>query len=303
MLRSGVMQAFIVGRTTQSTLQRCQQCLLTRQAAMATTTTNRLPQSNTVNDSLRGYICSSRQYLPTRRYKSSTTVVPQEFRIIVTPITERNTFVQFTGVHKLLDRSDIKKVMLRAYSCCAELWEYEDFLQEFDLEDSFETWATLTMLHMWLLAVRINRPGEDLNYNVKTYKENFGELFMEDVENRLKALGREIITLAERDEAKEHFWGLFQHMLLGMDEGMLSDDKCLAGAIWRHVFHVKPKEPEHLASMVEYVRKQIYHLDNTSSEQILGKGCVTFARLKNDSADTAKAIHVWRKMPFDVNDS
>lgn len=49
----------------------------------------------------------------------------------------------------------------------------------------------------------------------------------------------------------------FQAALITYDEGIMSDDKVLAGALWRRFFEMKCDNFEHLETMVKYVRKQV----------------------------------------------
>ena len=49
----------------------------------------------------------------------------------------------------------------------------------------------------------------------------------------------------------------FNAAIIGYDEGILSDDKVLAAAIWRRFFQCEGKNPEHLETLVYYVRKQV----------------------------------------------
>lgn len=45
--------------------------------------------------------------------------------------------------------------------------------------------------------------------------------------------------------------------MIGYDEGILSEDKVLAGALWRRFFCLECNNPEHLEKLLIYVRKQV----------------------------------------------
>jgi cytochrome b pre-mRNA-processing protein 3 len=49
----------------------------------------------------------------------------------------------------------------------------------------------------------------------------------------------------------------FQAALISYDEGLLSDDKVLAGAIWRRLFNASYVDPIHLEAIVKYIRKTV----------------------------------------------
>jgi cytochrome b pre-mRNA-processing protein 3 len=49
----------------------------------------------------------------------------------------------------------------------------------------------------------------------------------------------------------------FQAALITYDEGLASDDKALAGALWRRFFGRKCGDYQQLEELVKYVRKQV----------------------------------------------
>lgn len=48
----------------------------------------------------------------------------------------------------------------------------------------------------------------------------------------------------------------FNAAIIGYDEGIMSDDKLLASALWRRFFVYECNNPEHLEKLLIYVRKQ-----------------------------------------------
>lgn len=49
----------------------------------------------------------------------------------------------------------------------------------------------------------------------------------------------------------------FQAALVAYDEGLLSNDKVLASALWRRFFNRSCDKPERLETMVKYIRQQV----------------------------------------------
>lgn len=49
----------------------------------------------------------------------------------------------------------------------------------------------------------------------------------------------------------------FNAAIIAYDEGILSDDKVLAGALWRRFFYFECNNPEHVELLVSYVRMQV----------------------------------------------
>lgn len=71
----------------------------------------------------------------------------------------------------------------------------------------------------------------------------------------------------------------FQASLFSYDEGLLTSDIVLAGAIWRHVFGQGDFDPKHLSLIVEYVRQNISKLDSISYEYLRDKRDVSWVQL------------------------
>lgn len=51
----------------------------------------------------------------------------------------------------------------------------------------------------------------------------------------------------------------------------MSDDKVLASALWRRFFSRKCDDYRKLELLVEYVRKQVHHLDSLPRDEFLKK--------------------------------
>lgn len=49
----------------------------------------------------------------------------------------------------------------------------------------------------------------------------------------------------------------FQAALIAYDEGLQTNDMILAGALWRRLYQQKDADPEHLDSLIKYIRKQV----------------------------------------------
>lgn len=65
------------------------------------------------------------------------------------------------------------------------------------------------------------------------------------------------ITERVRNKQIKEISEQFNAALIGYDEGIQSDDKVLAGALWRRFFHLECNNPEHIETLIIYVRKQV----------------------------------------------
>lgn len=52
----------------------------------------------------------------------------------------------------------------------------------------------------------------------------------------------------------------FNAAVIGYDEGIMTNDKVLAGALWRRLFQSECNNPEHLEQLVIYVHKTVCYL-------------------------------------------
>lgn len=81
-------------------------------------------------------------------------------------------------------------------------------------------------------------------------------------------------------------------MLAGYDEGLLTNDRVLASALWRMMLNKSETvEPHQLIELLGYVHKNLAHLETIPDDQLLEEGVVSFIPLDwqrpNKEKDTA----------------
>lgn len=167
-----------------------------------------------------------------------------------------------------------KAVLVRSsktlYENCMDNLKYEEFFEACSLPDSFQSWFQVAHLHVWFFMVRLKREGRDGEYLIRQVVATFWY----DVEHRMRAMEVYNSMAASRDfrELVQQFYGL----TLAYEEGLLSSDKLLAAAIWRNMlFDRTSADPTQLAKMVEYVRRQVQHMDRQDSKALLERGTIT----------------------------
>ncbi|KAG0370804.1 Protein cbp3, mitochondrial [Gamsiella multidivaricata] len=147
--------------------------------------------------------------------------------------------------------------------CAAQLQEKRSFwIGTCGLPDNFQTWFSVTHLHVWLLMVRIRAENHG-----KVFQQQLVNHFFHDIEDRMRynhkiSSGR-IITTYMHD-----FLAQFHGGVLAYDEGMCKDDPIMAAALWRNLF-TSSGTPDQIAILVDYVRKELQILDNMSSDDFL----------------------------------
>ncbi|XP_049870233.1 ubiquinol-cytochrome-c reductase complex assembly factor 1 [Pectinophora gossypiella] len=175
-------------------------------------------------------------------------------------------------------RTRLKLTGYFLYESVPDNVQYHEWAEKLKLPDTFATWFAITELHVWLLLVRYM--AEDIKSvanEKKKYVKGDGhfvrnciiEALWADVGNRIKLLEGANPAIARKQvtELSEQF----QAALVAYDEG-LSDDRILASAIWRRIFMLDPDtQPEHIESVVHFIRHQIAELDKIPSEKLQQK--------------------------------
>lgn len=141
------------------------------------------------------------------------------------------------------------------YEAVADRINYEEIFSKFNLPNTFNSWFLITELHVWMLMTRAMAEGPEKGQDGKFMRNCIVEALWGDVNKRAKKLNpgnpsemrNQIQILSEQ----------FQAALITYDEGIMFDDKVLAGALWRRFFEMKCDNYEHLETMVKYVRKQV----------------------------------------------
>nr|XP_012143488.1 PREDICTED: ubiquinol-cytochrome-c reductase complex assembly factor 1 isoform X2 [Megachile rotundata] len=163
------------------------------------------------------------------------------------------------------------------YTNTVDNLNYEVFFKDFNMPDTLFSWFLITELHVWMLMARFMAEGD----RGKVVRNNIVEAMWRDVTVRIDKLGfiagkvkrRQIMDLSYQ----------FNAAILGYDEGILSDDKVLAGSLWRRYFVSQCNNPEHIEKLLIYVRKQMSILDEIPTEELFAKTQIDWIDLRNVS--------------------
>uniref|UniRef100_H3CAX5 Ubiquinol-cytochrome c reductase complex assembly factor 1 n=1 Tax=Tetraodon nigroviridis TaxID=99883 RepID=H3CAX5_TETNG len=208
---------------------------------------------------------------------SSVKETPQQEEEEVGPFTKMIEAMGFTGPLKY-NKWKIKIAALRMYTCCVERVNYDQFF-ECSLPDTLNSWFLVAQLHVWMCLVRMRQEGRAGKYMCRYVVHSMWE----DVEQRSKILG---VDAAHRKEAMKAMTEMFYAALFGYDEGILSDDRVLAAALWRNLFNRECEDPRQLELLVEYVRKQVQFIDSLNGEDLLLTGEVRWRPLLEQNAQS-----------------
>lgn len=163
--------------------------------------------------------------------------------------------------------------------------DYDKFFKLCESPDTMYSFCLINFLHIWLVSIPLMHFGQTGLYVRKALYRNMWK----DIETRDRKLKK---PMKKEDKVKTytHLNDIFRGFLVGFDEGLLSDDTVLAGAVWRHLFEQAPiKDYANVAKIVDYIRKNAQHLDAINEIDYLKYGIVTFIGMDETEIDHLKA--------------
>jgi len=191
----------------------------------------------------------------------------------------KNKFLFMTKMK--YNRYVMEDASLRLYLCCVELVDNVQFFEVLNLPDSFNSWFSVTELHLWLVCTQIPSSTREGQFLRKKLMKNCWK----DVAKRMKLMDS---VYTDRKKGLLQFSDGFIYNLYQYDEGLLGDDKALAAALWRGFFQKQPVDMQALEIMVQYVRKQLKHIEQYNTESLFTIGLITFLPLREHDKDDEK---------------
>ncbi|KAI9055672.1 hypothetical protein LZ554_000615 [Drepanopeziza brunnea f. sp. 'monogermtubi'] len=139
------------------------------------------------------------------------------------------------------------------------------WLNEAALKPTFSTWSQVTMLHMYLLSVRLRCfPAQ----SAQTWQQHLLDHFFYDAENRM-TINHNMHARGTRNKYLKDLFVQWRGLLAAYDEGLVKGDAVLAAAIWRNVYKAKEDvDIRVLAQIVSYMRRALKGLDALPDEKI-----------------------------------
>uniref|UniRef100_A0A1I8EV95 Ubiquinol-cytochrome c chaperone domain-containing protein n=1 Tax=Wuchereria bancrofti TaxID=6293 RepID=A0A1I8EV95_WUCBA len=143
----------------------------------------------------------------------------------------------------------------------------------------------LTLMHTWMVLVRLQSVLEVAAF-IKL-RNSVTEIMFRDVDKRLRVASHffdfhsaetfvsfsgRIARNIDHKSDKRRIAGLYLQTFLKYDDGFLSDDTTLAGALWRNLYMQRFVNPVHLNRAVYYVR---------GTSQLEGDPFTRYQELKN----------------------
>ncbi|XP_011865138.1 PREDICTED: ubiquinol-cytochrome-c reductase complex assembly factor 1 isoform X2 [Vollenhovia emeryi] len=176
----------------------------------------------------------------------------------------------------ILDVQKYRTMVLgyRVYEHVMGQVDYQFFFKHFNMPDTFFSWFLVTELHVWMIMVRYMANENE----GKIIRNNAVAAMWDDTKARVEQLGK--IKAKLKNEQIQEISYQFNAAMIGYDEGISSDDKTLAAALWRRFFQLEGNNPEHLETLVVYVRKQICLFDNLPDHEIIRRPVLKLIDIK-----------------------
>ncbi|KAJ8068227.1 hypothetical protein OCU04_003795 [Sclerotinia nivalis] len=156
------------------------------------------------------------------------------------------------------------------------------------LKPTFSTWSQVTMLHLYLLSVRLRcLPGTES----QPWQQHLLDHFFYDAENKM-IINHNMHARGTRNKYLKDMFVQWRGLLAAYDEGLAKGDAVLAAAVWRNVFKANENiDIKGLAMIVSYMRGTLQDLEKLTDQEVMS-GQLTFS----DPAGEASLVGVKSKM-------
>lgn len=148
----------------------------------------------------------------------------------------------------------LRRASIFHYEACTDNLVAEEFFKHFKLPDTVFSFFLVVELHVWMCQARSMADGPE----GRKLRNEISERMWQDWDTRLKRV--DLNAFNQRKGILQDLLFHQQGAMISYDEGLLSDDKTLAGALWRTLYSKSPIDPETIEMAVRYVRTQMNHL-------------------------------------------
>lgn len=143
---------------------------------------------------------------------------------------------------------------------------------EFGLLPTFSTWSQVTMLHLYLIVVRLRCCDKASWQAWQTQLVNHFFQHAEDTMQINHGMGR-----MTRSGHLNSLFQTWRGVILAYDEGLVKGDAVMAAAVWRNVFGSREDvDMRHVAAVVAFMRRNIKQLDGMLDPALLYHGAKVF---------------------------
>ncbi|KAB8349474.1 hypothetical protein FH972_023501 [Carpinus fangiana] len=140
-------------------------------------------------------------------------------------------------------------------------WWYEALR----LTPTFNTWAQITFLHMYLLTVRMRYFSAE---DAQRWQQQLHDAFFLEAEHRMNIF-HGISSRAIRNRYLKELYNQWRGVLGAYDEGLIKGDAVLGTAVWRNIFKADENADwRDVALVVSFMRRGLRALDKAGDATI-----------------------------------
>ena len=148
------------------------------------------------------------------------------------------------------------------------------------MQPTFSSWTHVTMLHMWLLTVRLRAFPKD---HAPAWHQHLINHFFFRAEERMAQL-HQITSNGARQRYLKDLFVQWRGITAAYDEGMVRGDAVLAAAVWRNLCKADARaDLRRLAEVVSYMRSVLRQFDEMTDE-VIASGDVVFGDPSGEAA-------------------
>ncbi|KAK3380185.1 ubiquinol-cytochrome C chaperone-domain-containing protein [Lasiosphaeria ovina] len=149
--------------------------------------------------------------------------------------------------------------------------------KDFDLPPTFSTWAQVSMLHMYLLVVRM-RCVDDRDVHAR-WQSQLVDHFFAAAEERM-VVAHAMASGGVRQRFLRDLFVQWRGLLLAYDEGLVRGDAVLASAVWRNLYKARADvDVRALAAVVSWIRACLVRFERMDDVELLAGGERVFAEV------------------------
>ncbi|PSK53195.1 hypothetical protein B9Z65_3395 [Elsinoe australis] len=147
------------------------------------------------------------------------------------------------------------------YPLNRDTWHYA-----YSLAPTFSTWSQLTILHLYLLQVRLRMfPAE----HERKWNQQLLDHFFYAAEEKMDSM-HNITSRGIRSRYLKDMFNTYRGSVMSYDEGLIKGDAVLAAAVWRNVFSGKEDvDGVALAEIVGWMRRGMEGLGRMGDEEFV----------------------------------
>ncbi|EDN92943.1 hypothetical protein SS1G_08808 [Sclerotinia sclerotiorum 1980 UF-70] len=134
------------------------------------------------------------------------------------------------------------------------------------LKPTFSTWSQVTMLHLYLLSVRLRcLPGTES----QPWQQHLLDHFFYDAENKM-IINHNMHARGTRNKYLKDMFVQWRGLLAAYDEGLAKGDAVLAAAVWRNVFKANENIDIKGLATIEVMSGQLTFRDPADEASLVG---------------------------------